>query len=109
MLCSYFILSLMLPCSVAASQVYGHLYFAEALLKSEAGSYLDLQNHTRAAFLLGSLSPDSAWIGHMLTQPEVRARLMHKYAVKFPNQLQEHASYIAQPIFPAAHQISANR
>ena len=87
-------LSILLPCSATASQVYGHLYFAEALLKSEAGSYLDRQNHTRAAFLLGSLSPDSAWIGHMLTQPEVRARLMQNYAVKFPGQLPEHASYI---------------
>ncbi len=84
----------LLPGSAAASQVYGHLYFAEALLQTEAGSYLARQGNTRAAFLLGSLSPDSAWIGHMLSQPEVRARLMQRYEVKFPLDLPEHSSYI---------------
>ena len=64
---SYFMLLSLLPGSAAASQVYGHLYFAEALLQTEAGSYLARQGNTRAAFLLGSLSPDSAWIGHMLS------------------------------------------
>ncbi len=87
-------LSLLLPGSASASQVYGHLYFAEALLQTEAGSYLARQNNTRAAFLLGSLSPDSTWIGHMLTQPEVRARLMQRYEVEFPSFLPEHATYI---------------
>lgn len=80
--------------TAAASQVYGHLHFAETLLQTETGSYLARQNNTRAAFLLGSIAPDSTWIGHMLTQPEVRARLIQRYEVKFPPDLPEHAAYI---------------
>lgn len=84
----------LLPANASASQVYGHLYFAEMMLRTEPGSYINRHDSSRAAFLLGSLSPDSAWIAHMLTQPEVRSRLMQRYEVKFPRNLPEHTSHI---------------
>jgi hypothetical protein len=82
------------PAIATASQVYGHLYFAEIMLDSLAGHSIAMQHNTRSAFLLGSISPDAAWVAHLLTQPEARQRLSQKYEVKFPSKYRQHLTYI---------------
>lgn len=72
----------------AASQVYGHLYFADLMLEALAGQHLSAQDQTLASFYLGSIAPDSAWIAHMFSNNSVRSRLTQKYGVKFPRELQ---------------------
>jgi len=76
-----------LPQPLYASQVYGHLYFAELTMETNAGHYLSLQDNTRSAFLMGALAPDSTWIAHMVTNPKIRARLIEKYGVKIPHSI----------------------
>ena len=82
------------PTSAAASQVYGHLYFAGIMLDSKAGRSIAMQSSTRSAFLLGSIAPDAAWVAHLLTQPDVRQRLSKKYEVKFPAKFRQHSTFI---------------
>ena len=83
-----------LPANAAASQVYGHLYFAGVMLDSSAGRSIALHNNTRSTFFLGSIAPDAAWVAHLLTQPEVRQRLSEKYEVQFPAKYRQHSTYI---------------
>ena len=75
------------PQSTYASQVYGHLYFADLMLKTNSGKYLALQDKTLNSFYGGSIAPDAAWIAHMITNPTIHERLRKKYGVKFPGNL----------------------
>lgn len=72
------------PQSTLASQVYGHLYFADLMLETNSGKYLALQDKTRNSFYVGSIAPDSAWIAHMITNPTIYERLRKKYGMNFP-------------------------
>ena len=76
-----------LPQSIYASQVYGHLYFADLMLQTNSGKYLALQDKTRNSFYGGSIAPDSAWIAHMITNPTTHERLRQTYGIKFPGNL----------------------
>lgn len=82
------------PRTLYASQVYGHLYFAELMLKPSAGHYLSLNDSTRNSYYLGSIAPDSAWIAHMVTNPTIHARLNEKYGISFPKKLRPVSSQL---------------
>ena len=75
------------PQLAKASQVYGHLYFADIMIQSPAGRYLDLQEQTRAEFFLGSLAPDSAWLAHMISSPRINGQLQKQYGISLPKNL----------------------
>ena len=84
---SILLLGVLSPQTVFASQVYGHLYFANLMLETKSGKYIALQDSTRNAFYGGSIAPDAAWIAHMITNPTIHERLRCKYGVKFPDNL----------------------
>lgn len=77
-----------------ASQVYGHLYFADIMVQSPGGCYLDLQDETRAEFFLGSLAPDSAWLAHMISSPQINGRLYNQYGIRLPKHLRPVSSQL---------------
>ena len=89
-----FLLAATTPQLVCASQVYGHLYFADMMLNSPSGSFLDRQDQTRAAFFLGSLAPDSAWLAHMISSPRVNGQLQKQYGITLPNDLRPVSSQL---------------
>ena len=84
---SILLLGVLSPQTVFASQVYGHLYFANLMLETKSGKYIALQDSTRNAFYGGSIAPDAAWIAHMITNPTIHERLHQKYGIKFPGNL----------------------
>ena len=90
----FFLLVANTPQLVCASQVYGHLYFAGIMLDSSSGRFLDHQDQTRTAFFLGSLAPDSAWIAHMISNPQVNGRLQTQYGIALPKNLRPVSSQL---------------
>ena len=82
-----FLIFSVVPQLVSASQVYGHLYFADIMLKSASGHHLDMQERTRTAFFLGSLAPDSAWLAYMISSPHINSQLHQQYGISFPKNL----------------------
>ena len=82
------------PQLAKASQVYGHLYFADIMIQSPAGRYLDLQEQTRAEFFLGSLAPDSAWLAHMISSPRINGQLQKQYGISLPKNLRPVSSQL---------------
>ncbi len=82
------------PRTLYASQVYGHLYFAELMLQPNSGQYLSFNDSTRNSYFLGSIAPDSAWIAHMVTNPAIHARLNEKYGISFPRKLRPVSSHL---------------
>ena len=54
-LLSILLLGVLSPQTVFASQVYGHLYFANLMLETKSGKYIALQDSTRNAFYGGSI------------------------------------------------------
>ena len=90
----FFLLVANTPQLVCASQVYGHLYFAGIMLDSPSGRFLDHQDQTRTAFFLGSLAPDSAWMAHMISNPQVNGRLQTQYGITLPKNLRPVSSQL---------------
>ncbi len=83
----FFLLVPSTPQLACASQVYGHLYFADIMLNSPSGNFLDRQDQTRTAFFLGSLAPDSAWLAHMISSPRINGQLQQQYGITLPKNL----------------------
>ena len=82
------------PQLACASQVYGHLYFAEIMLNAPSGSFIDRQDQTRTAYFLGSLAPDSAWLAHMISSPQINGQLQKQYGISLPKNLRPVSSQL---------------
>ena len=90
----YFLFAASTPQLACASQVYGHLYFADIMLNSPSGSFIDRQDQTRTAFFLGSLAPDSAWLAHMISSPRINGQLQKQYGITLPKKLRPVSSQL---------------
>ena len=90
----FFLLAATTPQLACASQVYGHLYFADIMLNAPSGSFIDRQDQTRTAFFLGSIAPDSAWLAHMISSPRINGQLQKQYGISLPNNLRPVSSQL---------------
>jgi hypothetical protein len=73
------------PAPAGASQVQGHLYFASKMLAGPVRTYLADDPRLVDMYMLGAVAPDSLWLAHLATVPEVRALLRARYGVELPD------------------------
>ena len=75
------------PESAAASNIHGHLFFASKMLDGPTKTYLTDDPKVVRMYLLGAVAPDSFWLAHLATTPEVRILLEKEYKVKLPGEM----------------------
>ncbi len=89
------VLAVLSPATAGASQVHGHLLFAGGMLVGPVARYLADDPKLVRMYLLGAAAPDSLWMAHLATVPEVRALLKERYRVDLAQYVEPLPSPVA--------------